>query len=148
VVPGKGSGLLYRGGVTTGLNTYIAEMQRTLPLMLSVQAAAEVAQCSPSSIRRAIDAGKLSYNQRERRGCIYVPRDELLTWAFSLDVRSQPEPSAPPRNSGPKRKRGQGSAPASPSKRRPALRAMPTGASAWSEAQMLDFAAQFEAKAS
>ena len=72
--------------MTNVLALSVNELRASLPILLTVAETAEVARCSPSSVRRAINGGRLPFNQREGGGAIYIPRDAVLEWAFSLNV--------------------------------------------------------------
>jgi excisionase family DNA binding protein len=105
--------------VTNLLDKTVSELRAQLPVLLTVAETAEVARCSPSSVRRAIEAGKLPFNQRGGEGgAIYVPRDAVLEWAFMLEAR--PTRAKTPHS----RQRGTRHTPTErpPSMRRPPLR--------------------------
>jgi excisionase family DNA binding protein len=107
--------------VTNLLDKEVAELRTSLPLMLTVAEAADVSRNSPSTVRRAIDAGKLPFNQRGG-GTIYVPRDAVLAWAFTLELKKAPtSPKRPPRTRE-RRERATTAAAGKPSARRKPLR--------------------------
>src|SRR5665213_4119348 len=82
--------------MTSLLDKTVGELRAQLPVLLTVAETAEVARCSSSSVRRAIDAGKLPFNQRGGDGgALYLPRDAVLDWAFALEARS-PDAKSPP----------------------------------------------------
>lgn len=125
----------------TSLDAIIEEYRSTLPPLLTVNQAENVSTRSSSTIHRAIRAGRLPYNQPTGPGGeIRIPRDELLEWAFRLEVQDAATRPESPR---PKRSRSEGRKSPSPRKRRPPLRVVNRGTRAWSEDEMLQFAAGY-----
>ncbi len=128
--------------MTNVLDKTVQELRASLPPLLTVAKAAEVSQLSPSTLHRAIRAGKLPFNQPAGPGGeVRLPRDAVLAWAFALQVHEPPAQPEPPRPEKPRqRERPERRA---PRKRRAPLRVVGKGASAWSEAEMLKFAAAY-----
>ena len=118
----------------------LEQLRASLPLLRTVAEIAEVARGSPSSVRRAIASGQLPFNQRRSGGAIFVPRDAVLSWAFSLDLGRQP--AAAQSRKSPRRAASAGG---KAGKRRPPLRLTAGGPSAerLTPAAMRDFAARY-----
>jgi excisionase family DNA binding protein len=128
--------------MTSLLDTTVEELRAKLPVLLTVEEAADVSRRSQSSIRRAIRSGALPYNQPAGAGGdIRLPRDAVLPWAFSLEMCPAPEMSEPglskSRQRDPKANAGVRR------KRRAPLRVVARGAQAWSEEEMLRFASGY-----
>lgn len=82
--------------MTGHLDHTVSEIRAQLPVLLTVAEAAEVSRCSASSVRRAIEAGKLPFNQRGGEGgALYLPRDAVLDWAFALESKPAPSKAQP-----------------------------------------------------
>jgi hypothetical protein len=129
--------------MTNALDKTVEELRAKLSVLLTVDEAAQIAHRSPSAIRRAMLAGALPYNQPAGAGGdIRLPRDAVLTWAFTLQVHKQSTVPAPPQPEKPRR--GNQKPDVGPSrKRRAPLRAVPRGVRAWSQEEMLAFAASY-----
>jgi excisionase family DNA binding protein len=83
---------------TSAIAQEVQNLRASLPVLLTVAEAAALSRSSTSSIRRRIDNGKLPFNQRDG-GAIFVPRDAVLEWAFSLQIKSSPSrPERPSRS--------------------------------------------------